>query len=88
MQGVPSVENTVPGLFIRHPDFLKTGPVSECRDIVLKFSGLGERLAEYPYSLVEIPHLIAVMMVRTLTASVSETLVESVVHCIYNLLNV
>ena len=80
VQGVPCVEDSVTSLLIRHPDLLKAGPVGEGRDIVLKFSSLGERLAQNPYAFVKVPDLIAVVMVRALAASICKALIHSMVH--------
>ena len=88
MQGVPCVQNPVAGLLIRHPDLLKTGPIGEGRDVVVELSSLRKWLAKDPYTFIEVPDLIAVVVIRTLAASVCKTLVQSMIHGIYYLVKI
>ena len=64
----------------RTADFTDSAPVRQDFLVFLEFAGFLEGLPQNPYSSVEIPDLIAIVMVRTLAAAISETLLDCMVH--------
>ncbi len=85
VEGVEGVQNPVSGLFIRHSGLLQPGPVGEGGDIVLQSAGLRKRLPKNPQALVQVADLVAVVMVRALSASIGEALIQSVIQSVYHL---
>ena len=85
VEGMEGVQDPVSGLFIRHSGLLQPGPVGKGGDVVLQSAGLRKRLPENPQALVQVADLVAVVMVRTLSASIGEALIQSMIHSVYHL---
>ena len=85
---MPAVQNLVPAVNERKPGLLKATPVFKHLHILISLAGRRYLVTEQPHSPVKFPYLIPVMVVRSLTASVSETLVYGMVHYVYDLLDI